>query len=202
MSALTTGHDDRSVGRGKPANVRHREQAGRHPSIRLISLAKERRNRGGRGTVEDMRWSSAVALTLAAFALTACSGAETATPPPAVSASPSAVRMVGPDEADLVLYVSNQSFDDPTVHITLAVDGVQVVDGEFEVQGQHTFVAFPLGLSPGSHSVTAESDSGATLTESFQVPGDAARYALLSYWAEADTPRLEWGIQNEPMYFA
>lgn len=50
--------------------------------------------------------------------------------------------------------------------------------------------------------MTAESDSGATLTESFQVPGDAARYALLSYWAEADTPRLEWGIQNEPMYFA
>lgn len=51
----------------------------------------------------------------------------------------------------------------------LDVDGVTVVDGEFHiVEGQHNWIRFPLSLSPGSHTLTAESDTGATLKESFR----------------------------------
>ena len=144
----------------------------------------------------------AVALALAACALTACSGGEDPAPHPQVTASDSEVRLVGPDEADLVLYVSNQSFEDEDVRIKLDVDGVTVVDGEFRVEGQHNWIRFPLSLSPGSHSLTAESDTGATLKESFQVPGNEARYAVVNYWAEDDSPELTWLFQREPVGFA
>ncbi len=44
--------------------------------------------------------------------------------------------------ADLVLYVSNQSFDDEKVGLRVAVDGVTVVDGEFHVEDQHNWFSF------------------------------------------------------------
>ena len=72
------------------------------------------------------------------------------------------------------------------ISMKLAVDGVTVVDDQFPVKGQHNWIRFPLSLSSGSHSLTAESDTGATLKESFQVPGDKARYAVVNYWADEE----------------
>jgi len=60
-----------------------------------------------------------------------------------VTASDSEVHLVGPDDADLLLYVSNQSFEDENVRLKLDVDGVTVVDGEFRVEGQHHWIRFP-----------------------------------------------------------
>jgi hypothetical protein len=54
-------------------------------------------------------------LLLAASALSGCSGDQDPTPHPQVRASDSPVRLVGPDDADLILYVSNQSFEDDNV---------------------------------------------------------------------------------------
>jgi len=140
-------------------------------------------------------------LLLAASALSGCSGDQDPTPHPQVRASDSPVRLVGPDDADLILYVSNQSFEDDNVSMKLAVDGVTVVDDQFPVKGQHNWIRFPLSLSSGSHSLTAESDTGATLKESFQVPGDKARYAVVNYWADEEPPKLEWQFQTDPVYF-
>jgi len=79
-----------------------------------------------------------IALALAAWAITACSGSGDPTPHPQVTASDSEVHLVGPDDADLLLYVSNRSFEDENVRLKLAVDGVMVVDGEFRVEGSTT----------------------------------------------------------------
>ena len=141
-------------------------------------------------------------LAVAACGLTACSAGGDPTPHPGVTASGSPVRLVGEDGADLVLYVSNQSFEDDNVRLKLAVDGVVVVDDDFRVEGQHNWISFPLGLSPGSHSLTAESDTGATLERSFSVPGDEARYAVVDYWASDDPPELTWTFQSDPVAFA
>lgn len=153
----------------------------------------------------------ALGLAVAVCGLTACSGGgdpaplpqvtASDSPIPQVTASDSPVRLVDEDEADLVLYVSNQSFEDDNVRLKLAVDGVVVVDDEFPVEGQHNWIGFPLGLSSGSHSLTAESDSGATLEESFDVPGDEARYAVVNYWASDDSPELTWEFQRDPVAF-
>jgi len=149
----------------------------------------------------SVRSSFVAALALFACLLTACSDDEDPTPHPQVTASASAVPLVGPGDADLVLYVSNQSFEDENVRLKLAVDGVTVVDGDFRVEGQHNWIRFPLSLSSGGHSLTAESDTGATVKESFQVPGDEARYAVVNYWTEDGSADLTWQFQREPVGF-
>jgi hypothetical protein len=143
-------------------------------------------------------------LTLAGCCLVGCGDAEGTDPTPAaqVTGENSAVRLVDEAEANLVLYASNQSFDDEEVRLTIAVDGATVVDGDFHVEGQHNWVSFPLSLSPGAHEITAESDSGATMQKSFRVPGDQKRYAVIDYWTEDGGPDLEWLIQRQPLAFA
>ena len=100
-----------------------------------------------------------------------------------------------------MLFASNQSFDEEQVRLTIAVDGVTVVDGDFHVEGQHNWVGFPLSLSPGAHKITAESDTGATLSESFQVPGDKERYAVIDHWGDASKAELTWLFQRQPIGF-
>ena len=78
-----------------------------------------------------------------------------------------------------------------------------MVDGDFHVEDQHNWVSFPLALPSGGHEVTAESDSGATLRESFEVPGrqDALRghRPLGLRVTQAD---LTWQFQRQPLAFA
>ncbi len=150
-----------------------------------------------------MRPAPALALAVAAWALVSCSEAQGVDPSPHadVTAAPAAVRLVGEKQADLLLYVSNQSFDDERVRLTVEVDGITVVDGDFHVEDQHNSVSFPLSMSRGVHHITAESDSGATLRESFQVPGDKTRYAVMDYWTEDDAPDLTWEFHRQPVGF-
>jgi hypothetical protein len=132
---------------------------------------------------------SALAFTLVSWALVACGEDQGVdpTPHPEVTAADAGVRLVEKEQAHLMLYVSNQSFDDEKVRLTVAVDGVTVVDGDFHVAGQHNWVSFPLGLSPGVHEVTGESDTGATLASHFGCP--ATRRATRSSITGARTAR-------------
>jgi hypothetical protein len=145
----------------------------------------------------------ALALTLALWALVGCGETEGVDPAPhpEVAAADAAVRLVGEAEADLVLYVSNQSFDDEEVRLTVTIDDVTVVDGDFHVEGQHNFVSFPLTLSSGGHEITAESDSGATLRQSFEVRRGKTRYAAIEHWTEGGSADLTWQFQRQPMAF-
>ncbi len=145
----------------------------------------------------------ALALALAMLALVGCSEAKGEDPAPhsEVTAADADVRLVENEQADLVLYASNQSFDDEKVRLRVAVDGVTVVDGDFHVEGQHNWVSFPLSLSQGVHEVTATSDSGATLRESFRVPGGKTRYAVIDHWGEDDSAELTWLFQRQPITF-
>src|SRR5690349_18993663 len=109
-----------------------------------------------------------LAPALAFWALAGCSqpdGPDPA-PHPDVTATDAAIQLVDDAEANLVLYASNQSFDDEKVRLTIAVDGLTVVDGDFYVGDQHNWVSFPLRLAPGFHEVTAKADSGASLQKS------------------------------------
>jgi hypothetical protein len=156
----------------------------------------------------SVRLTLTVALGL--WALVGCDAAQGVDPTPApdVTATDAAVRLVDEDEADLVLIVSNQSFDDEEVRLTVTVDEVTVVDGDFHVEDQHNWISFPLGLPPGAHEVTAESDSGATLRESFEVARNKSRYAVIDYWTEDDSPDtddpevdLTWQFQRHAPAF-
>jgi hypothetical protein len=150
------------------------------------------------------RTALAVVLLLASPTLVGCGPGQDVdpTPHPDVTGADAEVKLVERDEADLVLHVSNQSFDDEEVRLVVAVDGVTVVDGDFHVEDQHNWVTFPLGLSPGAHEITVESDSGATLSESFEVPGDQARFAVVDHWGEGDSSDLTWSFHRKPVAFS
>lgn len=146
----------------------------------------------------------AVLAALALFFVAAGCGdqiGEDPTPAADVRVEGSPVRLVASDEAYLVLYVSNQSYDDETVRIEVVVDDVAVVDDEFAVEGQHNWIQFPLAMEAGRHEVTARADSGATLRESFEVPGDEPRYAVLDHWGRGDGAELTWLFETEPIGF-
>lgn len=147
---------------------------------------------------------SLLALALVTWALVACGEPPGADPDPSseVSVAEGEVRLVEEEEADLMLYVSNQSFDDEEVRLTVAVDGVTVVDGNFHVENQHNWVSFPLGLSPGVHEITAESETGATLSESFRVRRDRTGYAVIDHWGDDESGELTWLFQWQPIGFA
>jgi len=145
-----------------------------------------------------------LATALALGALVGCGEAQGVDPAahPEVTAAGAPVRLVGEAKADLVLHVSNQSFDDEEVRLTVTIDGVTVVDGDFHVEGQHNWVSFPLTLSSGPHEISAESDSTATLRESFEVPRGKKRYAVIDHWTDDGSADLTWQFQRQPVAFA
>jgi len=152
----------------------------------------------------------ALVLAIATLALGGCGGVEGEDPTPHsdVTAADATVALVDRAEADLVLIVSNQSLDDDEVRLTVWVDGVTVVDGDFHVEDQHNWIYFPLSLPAGGHEVIAESDSGATLRESFEVPRNKTRYAIIEHWTEDDSVEtddapvdLTWEFQGQAPAF-
>jgi hypothetical protein len=149
-------------------------------------------------------------LAIAALALGGCGAAEGEDPTPHsdVTAADAAVALVDEADADLVLIVSNQSFDDEEVRLTVTVDGATVVDGDFHVEDQHNWVYFPLKVPAGGHEVIAQSDSGAALRESFELPPNGTRYAIIEHWTEDDSAQtddapvdLTWELQRRAPAF-
>lgn len=130
-----------------------------------------------------------------------------ASPSPEVSPSPEqspSVAVVPEEEADLHLWVSNQSFAHDPVRLTVTVDGTPVVDQDFFVEGQHNWQLFPLSLPEGRHEVVVTSDTGVLWEGTFRT-GPERRYAVVDFWKETrrdDTGHVTWRIQDEPLAFA
>ena len=109
-------------------------------------------------------------------------------------------------EFRLTLFVSNQSFEVDPVDIEVRIDGDVVAGGEFAVGNQHNWSEFTVNLEPGSHQLTAVSDSGGcSLSEEIEVSGD--RWASVSFWFYPEThyqptpAHLALDVRDEPMLF-
>ena len=106
-------------------------------------------------------------------------------------------RTPDPDP-NLVIFVTNQSYDNPLVDIEVTIDGEQVVSQEFAVGNQHNFKVIQLHLPDGIHTIGADSVKGeASMTNSFELP--SKRWALL--WYGYDQKRLEQGFINADKAF-
>lgn len=105
-----------------------------------------------------------------------------------------AVPVGGPGEApaspqagEVLIWVSNQSFDDDPVAVTIEIDGEVRVSDVFAVEGQHNWQGFLVPtIAPGEHTLTATSSSGASLDTSFTVLPDGPRYLVVDYWYYPD----------------
>lgn len=115
------------------------------------------------------------------------------------AATPDDVRLVPLEHAPLVLGVSNQSFDDPAVQLTLTVDGVDAVAESFAVEGQHTVTHYGFDLVPGRHTLKVVSDTGASASESFEIPAEDRRWIYVDYWYfDPAKEGVTWGGNATP----
>lgn len=105
------------------------------------------------------------------------------------------------DEANVHLYATNQSFEDPAVAMVVTIDAEVVLDQVLDVCGQHNWVPFPLRLTPGWHDLEVTTDAGVTHTSRVEVPeGPGERWVVVSYWAEPG--HLDVLVRSEPVGFA
>lgn len=109
-----------------------------------------------------------------------------------------------PAAPPFTLYVSNQSFDEPTVHITISIDDTVIVDQAFDVEGQHNWIAFEPQVGPGTHLLQATSDTGATFSVEFVLPDGEPRWAVVDYWTpgSGSADPFTFHISDEPIGFA
>ncbi len=112
--------------------------------------------------------------------------------------------------SEVMLHVSNQSFEDSDVAIDVTLDGESIIDRTFDVGDQHNWIPFLIRLAPGGHTLEAASSTGAIYSASFEVADSAVRYAALNYWyyppsdnGSGSTPRsFTFTIQDDPIGFA
>lgn len=113
---------------------------------------------------------------------------------------------VDPQPGEVKLWVSNQSFDDDPVVIMIRVDGIPVVSEPLFVEGQHNWQSFLIrGLTVGDHTVTAESDTGVTMSWPFTLPAEEARWLVVDYWYHPDDPegrRFTFDESDQPVVFS
>ena len=101
------------------------------------------------------------------------------------------------DDANFILFVSNQSFDLSTVDIKVEIDGVPVVNRDFNVANQHNWVEFPLKLSTGEHQMVVTSTRGqSSLTHKFSTFGK--KWCVVDFWYYATE---EGGAGPTPRHF-
>ena len=116
--------------------------------------------------------------------------------------------------SDLTLWVSNQSYTDKNVDVTVTLDGVVIIDRSFHVGDQHNFIEHRIQLVDGTHRLDASTvidDETVDLSEEFSIEPGQQRYAGLNYWhyvptspndPSSDPPGFSFVIQDEPIGFA
>ena len=155
----------------------------------------------------SLRTAIFAVMTLLTVAGCAGAGAVPESRPTTVSGprdSPSAIRGVEQGQADLELWVSNQSFEDDPVTLTVSIDDTQVVASPFTVEGQHNWILFPIKIPPGPHVLDVVSATGVSMQKHFTLPGTGRRYAVIDYWnyPQDGGRQITWLIQSTPIGFA
>jgi hypothetical protein len=93
-----------------------------------------------------------------------------------------------PPQPSFTLLVSNQSFDLDPVDITVRLDDQLAVAGDFQVEGQHTWIPFELGVTPGTHTLSAVTAAG-DVELSMPFTMDDRKWGVLMFWYyEAGSP--------------
>ena len=105
-------------------------------------------------------------------------------------AGPSTTAVAPTTLDNLYLYVSNQSFQHPSISVDVEIDHARVVSQTFEVGTQHNVVAFNLSLPTGEHLLTASASDGTTASGTVAIPTGTVRYATLFYWSDPYTPSM------------
>ncbi|MEM7271513.1 MAG: hypothetical protein AAF547_00410 [Actinomycetota bacterium] len=151
-------------------------------------------------------------LAAAALSVAAC-GTEVESGPTAGTTNTAPPELLAIEQTDrepiadeLKLWVSNQSFDDDPVRITISIDGAVAVDDRFPVEDQHHWVGYLLAdLPPGDHTVSVVSETGAEFSTDITLIEDRPLWLVVEYWfddQEATGRFFTVKRSDEPVGFA
>lgn len=91
--------------------------------------------------------------------------------------------------ANFALHVTNQSFTNSNIDISVEIDGNLLISEHFKVGDQHRYKTFWIALESGEHQLRVWSNKGdATLDMNFTVQDEDN--AVLAYWY---SPRPKYG---------
>ena len=111
-------------------------------------------------------------------------------------------------------WVSNQSYTDKNVDITVALNDVVIIDRTFHVGDQHNYIEHRIQLDEGTHRLdafTVIDGKNIELSEDLSIEPGQQRYAGLSYWhylptrpndPSSNPPGFSFVIQDELIGFA
>lgn len=103
--------------------------------------------------------------------------------------------------SNLTLTVSNQSFEISPVDIAVKIDGIEVIDENFEVGSQHNFHEYEFQLEKGVHTIRVSSVQGnAQVEQEFEL--DEEKWGYLFYVNDEEhPPRFVLEISDKPFGF-
>jgi hypothetical protein len=105
-------------------------------------------------------------------------------------------------DGNFLLDVSNQSFDKPVIPIKVWIDDVLLIDNAFHVDGQHTWVTYPIRLSQGYHLIRVEAADGTESQAKLVIARGKVLYANTEYWRDdSGAPYLTWRTQASPFFY-
>jgi hypothetical protein len=154
-----------------------------------------------------MRHGAGVVRLLGAGALvlaTACSGPDGGGNECDDTASCAMETIPRSDRGNYSLVVSNQSFQVPSVVISVTIDDRGATGGRFDVENQHNFVTSRLELEDGTYRLTAEAtdlegNHVAGLVRSVEVRG--RQFGLVTFSTEAEESELRFQESDTPFAF-
>jgi len=104
---------------------------------------------------------------------------------------------------NFILYVSNQSFAQTPVDITIHIDGKRVISSMFEVRNQHHRIKYRFKLTSGTHNLVAVSVKGeAKIERDFEIK-DKKHWAEIDYWyspEQGEEKIFLFQIQNKQIF--
>lgn len=99
--------------------------------------------------------------------------------------------------ANIVVMVSNQSFDVPHVKMSGTVDELHVFNDEYSVGDQHQYAYYYVYASPGEHEFKVLAN-GISIKETVTITEDEPLWICFSYWnAENEDEKISVFTQNE-----
>ena len=95
-----------------------------------------------------------------------------------------------PDKAGGTIYISNQSFDIPSIHLTVTLNGKKLADQSFAVNRQHTWISFKATYKMGSNTIRIQTKDGKVVAQTSFKLKKGPMNAVISFWKseEDETP--------------
>lgn len=101
------------------------------------------------------------------------------------------------ENASIIVMVSNQSFDVPSVQMSGTVDGLHIFDDKYNVGNQHQYAYYYVYTSPGEHEFEILAN-GISIKETVTITEDEPLWICFSYWnSENEDEKISVYSQNE-----